>query len=55
MGDVDGIAEAIQSNGDTTDVAVGNGIDMLAFNAIGTDVETAVKMMRTGLAKVPRQ
>ena len=55
MGDVDGIAEAVETDGDTRDVAVGNGIDMLAFDAHGTDVEAAVEMVGTGFAKVPRQ
>jgi hypothetical protein len=55
MSNVDGIAKAIESDGDTRHIAVGNGIDMLALDAIRTDVKTAMKVMGTRFAEIPRQ
>jgi hypothetical protein len=52
---IDGIAEAIESDCDARDVAVGDGIDVLALDVVGLHVETAVKMVGTGLTKITRQ
>ena len=55
MCDVDGIAKAIKSDGDTTDVAVGNGIDVLALASFGSDVKSSMEVMGTRFAEIPRQ
>ena len=55
MSDIDGITKAFKSDGDTRDVAVGNGVDMLALYALRADVETAMKMIGTRFTEIPRQ
>ena len=55
MGDVDGIAEAVETDGDTRDVAVGNGIDVLALDIAGLHVEAAMEVVGTGLTEIARQ
>ena len=55
MSDVDGIAEAIEADGNAGDIAVGNGVDVLALDIAGLDVKTAMKVVRTGFTKIPRQ
>ena len=55
MSNVDGITKAVESDGDTRHIAVGNGIEMLTLDAIRTDVKTAMKVMGTRFAEIPRQ
>ena len=55
MGDVNGIAKAVLPNGDTRDIAVGNGEEGLAHSHSRTDVDTSMKMVRTRFTKVARQ
>ena len=55
MGDVDCIAETVEALRDATHVAVADGIDVLALHIIGRDVESAVEVVRAGLAKITRQ
>ena len=55
MGDVDGIAESVLPHRNTRDIAIGNGVDMLALDTLGANVKAAVKVVRTGFAEIPRQ
>ena len=55
MGDIHRIAKAIDTLCDTTDIAIADGIDQLSLNVIGRNVESAVEMIGTRLAKIPRQ
>ena len=55
MGDIDGIAEAIESHCDTTHIPVADGVDRFPFHPVSLDVEATMKMMGTGLAKITRQ
>jgi hypothetical protein len=55
MSDIDGIAKTIKTYGDTRHVAIGNGIDMLALDIFSLHIETAMKVIGTGLTKVARQ
>ena len=49
------IAETVDSHGDARDVTVTNGINVLTFDALCPDVKTAVEVVGTRFAKVPRQ
>ena len=55
MGDIDGIAKAADTNGQSAHIAVAYRIDMLAFHIIGLDVQAAVKVIGTWLTKITRQ
>ena len=55
MGDIHRIAKAIDALRDPTDITITNGIDQLALHIIGRNVESTVKMIGAGLAKIPRQ
>ena len=55
MGDVNGIAKAILPNGDTRDIAVGNGVDVLTLDTLGTDIKATMKVVWARLTKVTRQ
>jgi hypothetical protein len=55
VGDVDRIAETIESDGNARDIAIGNRVNMLPLDIIGLDIETTVKVVRTWLTKISRQ
>jgi len=55
MGDIDSIAEAKEADGNPADVAIADAHNPLALNTLGAQVETAMEMVRTWLAKIARQ
>ena len=55
MGDINGIAKAIFTHRDATDITVANGIDGFALYPIGLNIDAAMKVMGTGLTKITRQ
>ena len=52
MSHIDSIAKAIHVNGDTTDIAVGNGINQFSLPILGLDIYATMEMERTWLTKV---
>ena len=55
MRDIDGIAEAIHVDSQTTDIAVGNGIDEFTLTILCLYINASMEMKRTRLAKVARK
>ena len=55
MGDVDGVSKAVEPDSDARDIAVGDGIDMLALNVVSLHVYTSVEVVGTRLTEIPRQ
>ena len=55
MGDIQNVTIAIGRNTDTTDIAIGHGIHLLAFHALRLDVETSMNVVGTNLAKGGRE
>ena len=52
MSHIDGIAEAIHIDGDTTDIAVGNRIDALALPILRLDIYATMEMERARLTEI---
>ena len=55
MGDIDGIAEAVQIDRQPADIAISNGKDILALHIARLNIQTTMKVKWAGFTEVARQ